>query len=77
MKDVLHSPYHVEPDDPVMYEIASKRPSFWRPNKLPNKDVSARVPPPVVMTATIGTCLNIDMAAVNNFVYQHMWSEMS
>lgn len=42
-----------------MYEIASKRPSFWRPSKLPNRDVSARVPPPVVITATTGTCLII------------------
>lgn len=50
------TPHHVVPDEPVMYETQSRTRNFWRPKMLPYMAVSALMPHPVVVTATIGTC---------------------
>jgi hypothetical protein len=39
----------------VIYEMQSKRPSSRRPARCPYKEVIARIPPPVAITATTGT----------------------
>jgi len=50
------TPHHVVPDEPLMYETQSRTRNFWRPNMLPYIPVSALIPHPAVVTATIGTC---------------------
>lgn len=53
---LLYCPYHVEPEDPEIYERQSNRFNFCSPNRFPCKAVNALTLPPVAMTATTGTC---------------------
>lgn len=50
------TPHHVVPDEPLMYVMQSRTRNFWRPKMLPYMAVSALIPHPAVVTATIGTC---------------------
>lgn len=48
--------YQVVPDNPLMYVTQSRRFNFLSPMRLPYSPVIDFSPPPVVMTATTGTC---------------------
>src|SRR5690606_8515094 len=47
---------HVEPDNVVMYVVASSKPIFSAPHNAPVVYSIARYPPPLPTIAIVGTC---------------------